>query len=66
MLPAAMSSEQTIKELCARALAAQGADVEPVLRDLHSALKAHIEGLREMAAVALLSPQRPPTDLPQA
>ena len=55
-----MSSEATIQELCARALVAEGAEVEPALRDLHAALKAHIESLREMAAAALLSPQQPP------
>jgi len=53
-----MSLEANIKELCARALTAEGADVEPVLRDLHAALKAHIESLREMAAAALLDPQQ--------
>jgi len=61
-----MSSEATIQELCARALAAEGAAVEPALRDLHAALKAHIESLREMAAAALLTPQQPPPESTQA
>ena len=65
ILLAAMSSEANIKELCARAIAAEGAEVEPLLRELHAALKAHIESLREMA-VALLSPLQPPPDSPQA
>jgi hypothetical protein len=61
-----MSSEANIKKLCARAIAAEGAEVEPALRELHAALKAHIESLREMAAVALLNPQEHPPDSPQA
>ena len=61
-----MSSEANIKELCARAIAAEGAEVEAALRELHAALKAHIESLRDMAAIALLSPQQPPPDSPQA
>jgi hypothetical protein len=70
-LRAAMSREEQIKELCARAVAAEGTDFESALRDLHAALKAHIDGLRAMTAAALLAPptpsaQNPPTDLPQA
>jgi hypothetical protein len=67
---AAMSAEEKIKELCARAVTAEGSDFEPALRELHTALKAHIDGLRAMTAAALLAPpipnaENPPTDLPQ-
>jgi len=61
-----MSSAETIKALCARAIAAEGEDVEPALRELHAALKNHIESLREMAAAKLLGPQQPPSDAPPA
>jgi hypothetical protein len=51
-----MSSEELIKNLCARAIAAEGADFEAATAELHFALKAHIEALRSLAAAALLSP----------
>ena len=60
-----MSSEELIKTLCARAIAAEGDDFAATA-DLHAALKAHIEFLRTMAAAALLKPVIPPSDLPQA
>jgi hypothetical protein len=66
MLHATMSSAERIKALCARAIEAEGADAEPALRELHAALKTHIEHLREMAATKLLGPQQhPPSDLPR-
>jgi hypothetical protein len=61
-----MSSEEHIKDLCARAIAAEGADFVSVTNELHAALKAHIEALRALAVAALLNPPTPPTDLPPA
>jgi hypothetical protein len=65
-LPTAMSpSEELIKSLCARAIAAEDGDFAAVTAELHAALKAHIQGLRALAAAALVNP-RPPGDLPPA
>jgi hypothetical protein len=61
-----MSPEEHIKALCARAITAEGADFESATAELHTALKAHIDRLRALAAAALLNPPTPPTDLPQA
>ena len=57
-----MSSEEHIKSLCARAIAAEGGDFGAATAELHAALKAHIEGLRALAASALLAPPTTPTD----
>ena len=62
----AMSSEEHIKALCTRAITAEGPDFVAVTRELHAALKAHIESLRALAVAALLNPPAPPTDLPPA
>ena len=62
----AMSSEELIKALCTRAIAADGDDFAAATAELHTALKAHIESLRTMAAAALLKSLIPPSDLPQA
>jgi hypothetical protein len=51
-----MPSEEHIRELCVRVLAAQGADFSVAVADLQAALKAHAESLRAMAAAALLNP----------
>jgi hypothetical protein len=64
ILQTAMSSEQTIKDLCARVIDADDADFTSVVNDLHAALKAHIEKIRAMAVAALVNPPTPPTDLP--
>ena len=48
----AMSSEQTIKDLCLRAITAEGADFASAVAELHAALKTHTENLRAMAATA--------------
>jgi len=61
-----MSSEELIRELCARAIAADSADFAAATAELHAALKAHIESLRALAAAALVSPPIPPTELPPA
>jgi hypothetical protein len=61
-----MSSEELIKALCVRAIAANGDEFAAATAELHTALKAHIESLRTMAAAALLKPLIPPSDLPQA
>jgi hypothetical protein len=61
-----MSSEDQIKTLCARAIAAEGADFVTASAELHAALKAHIDSIRAMAATALLNSPTPPSDLPQA
>ncbi len=61
-----MSSEEYIKDLCARAITAEGDDFVAVTKELHAALKAHIESLRFLVAASLLPPPTPPTDLPQA
>lgn len=66
ILLTAMSSEEHIKALCARAIAAEDVDFNSAAADLHAALKAHIESLRAMAAAALVNHSIPPTDLPQA
>lgn len=65
MVSAAMSSEEIIKELCARVVTAEGPDLQRAVGDLHAALKTHIKSLRMMAAAALVQPKIPPTDLPQ-
>lgn len=61
-----MLSEDEIKELCAQAIAADGADFNRAARKLHMALKAHIESLRAMAAAALLNPSGDPPNSPDA
>ncbi len=60
-----MSSEEHIRELCVRVLAAQGADFSVVVADLQTALKAHTKSLRAMAAAALLNPKISETDPPR-
>lgn len=61
-----ISSEELIRELCVRVLAAQGADFTVALADLQAALKTHVKSLRAMAAATLLKPKvPPPTDPPQ-
>jgi len=60
-----MASEESIRELCARVVAADEADLQPALAALHAALKAHVENLRGMAAAALVNPI-PPSTLPEA
>lgn len=59
----AMSSEQTIKDLCLRAITAEGADFASAVAELHAALKTHTENLRAMAATALVTAPIPPSDL---
>ena len=61
-----MSSEEHIKALCARAISAEGPDFAAITKELHAALKAHIEALRALAVAALLNSPTPPTDLPPA
>jgi len=60
---AAMSSEQAIRDLCARVVAAQGEEFTRVAADLQVALKAHTEHLRAMAVAALVNRPSTPTDL---
>jgi hypothetical protein len=61
-----MSSEELIKSLCARAIAAEGSDFVTASAELHAALKAHIEGLRKLAVAALVNPPTPPRESPPA
>jgi len=61
-----MSSEALIKELCTRAIAAEGANFDSAAAELHAALKAHIDRLRAMAACALVNSPTSPTDFPEA
>jgi|GraSoi2013_115cm_1033766.scaffolds.fasta_scaffold342667_2 hypothetical protein len=61
-----MNSEELIKDLCIRAIKAEGDDFPLAAEVLHAALKAHIKSVRVMAAGALLNPEIPPSDLPQA
>lgn len=61
-----MSSEDLIKQLRSRAIAARGTDFISAADDLQTALKSHIESMRAMAAAALLLPPVSPTDLPDA
>jgi len=58
-----MSSEQTIKDLCLRAITAEGTDFAAAVAELHPARRAHTENLRAMAATALVNPPSPPSDL---
>jgi len=55
-----MNSEELIKDLCIRAIKAEGDDFPLAAEVLHATLKAHIESLRVMAATALLNPRVPP------
>lgn len=52
-----LTSEEVIKDLCIRAIMAEGPDFQPALDELHAALRNHIDSLRAMAASALLSSQ---------
>jgi len=61
-----MSSEELIKALCARAIAAEGAEFASATAELHAALKAHVERLRVMAAAALVNTPVPPAEFPDA
>jgi hypothetical protein len=49
----AMNSEETIKDLCIRAIKAEGDDFPLAAEVLLAALRAHIESVRVMAAAAL-------------
>jgi|HubBroStandDraft_4_1064222.scaffolds.fasta_scaffold1361292_1 hypothetical protein len=60
-----MSSQEHIRELCVRVLAAQGTDFSVAVADLQAALKAHNENLRVMAATALLKLRISETDPPR-
>lgn len=59
-----MSSEELIRDLCSRLIAAQGPDFVSAASELHAALKTHMEAMRAMAANALLNPPVP--DPPEA
>jgi hypothetical protein len=59
-----MSSEEYIKDLCARAISAEGDDFVAVTKELQVALKTHIDSLRALVRASLLPPPTPPTDLP--
>ena len=61
-----MSSEEYIKDLCARAITAEGDDFVAVTKELHTALKAHIENLRSLVLASLLPPPTPPNIPPKA
>jgi len=61
-----MNSEELIKDLCIRAINAEGDDFPLAAEVLHAALKAHIKSVRVMAAGALLHPADPASHLPQA
>jgi hypothetical protein len=61
-----MNSEEIIKDLCIRAVKAEGDDFPLAAEVLHAALKAHIKSVRVAAATAFLNPPFPPSDLPQA
>ena len=61
-----MSSEEYIKDLCARAITAEGAEFVAITNELHSALKSHIESLRSLVLASLLPPPTPPNIPPKA
>jgi hypothetical protein len=61
-----MNSEERIKDLCVRAIAAEGEDFPLAAEVLHAALKAHVESLRVMAATALVNPSTQPSNSPEA
>ena len=46
--------EDRIRQLCARAVTAQGSELDRTLVDLQSALHEHIERLRRMTATKLV------------
>jgi hypothetical protein len=60
-----MSSEELIRDLCARAVVANGGDFAVAVAELHAALKAHIENLRALAAAALVAPPASPKNPPR-
>lgn len=62
----AMNSEEIIKDLCIRAIKAEGEDFPLAAEVLHATLKAHIGSVRVMAATAFQNLPSPPSDLPQA
>jgi hypothetical protein len=45
--------DERIRELCAKVIAAKGADLEPAIAELNNALREHSQKLREMAAEKL-------------
>ena len=61
-----MNSEEQIKGLCVRAIAAEGEDFPLAAEVLHAALKAHIGSLRVMAVTALLNPTQQPSNSSEA
>jgi hypothetical protein len=52
--------EDHIRELCARAVAAPGDELEPILSNLKACLHEHAERLRQLAAARKLVPRIPP------
>ena len=61
-----MSSDDVVRELCARVVEAEGDDFQTAMNDLQAAMSTHIESLRTMAVTALLSPSMRPPNLPEA
>lgn len=61
-----MSSEEYIKDLCARVITAEGAEFVAITNELHAALKSHIDSLRSLVLASLLPPPTPPDIPPKA
>jgi hypothetical protein len=57
-----MNSEEIIKDLCIRAIKAEGDDFPLAAEVLHAALRAHIKSVRVMAATAILNTPGPSSD----
>jgi hypothetical protein len=60
-----MSFEEYIKDLCARAIAAEGDDFIAITNELHNALRSHIDSLRSLVFAMLLPPPTPPANSSQ-
>jgi hypothetical protein len=60
-----MSSDEKIRELCARVIAADEASLPHAIEALQAAMREHLEGIRAMAVAALLTPVSPATDSPE-
>lgn len=45
--------DQRVKELCSKAITAEGADLDPIISELRVALAEHARFVRRMAAQAL-------------
>jgi len=54
--------EDQIKDLCSKAVAANDAELRPILLELRESLHEHTDRLRKLAAQKLMLKHRPDTD----